>query len=173
MNTDRAFDKVLEEVYGKTAQQINEVRQEMSQQIANMASEAKDQTDECARISAEAERERTVVTLSKKQAANKVRKFRKVREFGYIPYLLAGGVLVAGLIIYVYEISPAYHWLVRILPAKILESIDIFMLAWTLGVAGIGLIFRGIDKVVEYLGSEKRETALYERFYRKNKSMIN
>ena len=38
-NTDRAFDKVLEEFYGKTAQQINEMRDEMRQQLSNMASD--------------------------------------------------------------------------------------------------------------------------------------
>lgn len=172
VNTDRAFDKVLEDVYGKTAQQINEMRQEMSQQLANMASEAKEQTDECARISAEAERERTLVALSKKQAANKVRRFRKLSELKDIPYLLVGLLLIAGIFVYIFEISPAYLWLVNMIPEK-MRSVEVFALVWALGSAGVGFAFKGINKIIECLGSEKRETVLYERFYRKNKSMIN
>ena len=171
-NTDRAFDKVLEEFYGKTAQQINEMRDEMRQQLSNMASDSKEQIEECARISAEAERERTLVTLSKKQAADKVNKFRKLSNFGWILYLLAGIGLIAGICIYAFEISPVYSWLLSILPVK-LQSVEVFMAVWTFVSAGAALIFAAFNKLIAFLGSEKRESTLYEWFYKQNKSMIN
>lgn len=171
-NTDRAFDKVLEEFYGKTAQQINEMRDEMRQQLSNMASDSKEQIEECARISAEAERERTLLTLSKKQAADKVNKFRKLSNFGWILYLLAGIGLIAGICIYAFEISPVYSWLLSILPVK-LQSVEVFMAVWTFVSAGAALIFAAFNKLIAFLGSEKRESTLYEWFYKQNKSMIN
>jgi len=171
-NTDRAFDKVLEEVYGKTAQQINEMRDEMRQQLSDLASNSQAQIEERARISAEAERERTLVTLSKKQAADKVGKFRKMRGFGWILYLLAGIVLMAGICIYIFEIFPVYPWLLSVLPQK-LQSAEIFSTVWTFISGGIFLIFTALNKLISFLGSEDRENDLYERFYKQNKSTIS
>lgn len=171
-NTDRAFDKVLEEFYGKTAQQINDMRNEMRQQLSSLANDSQEQLEERARISAAAERERTLVALSKKQAADKVCKFRNFCNYGWILYLLAGLVLIAGICIYVFEMSPIYLWLLNLLPTK-LYSVEVFMAIWTFASVGIGLIFAAFNKVMALLGSEKREAVLYERFYQKNKTMIN
>ena len=171
-NTDRAFDKVLEEFYGKTAQQINEMRDEMRQQLSSMASDSKEQIEECSRISAEAEREKTLVTLSKKQAADKVNKYRKLSNFGWILYLLAGIGLIVGICVYVFEVSPFYSWILSILPIK-LRSVEVFMAIWTVVSAGTALIFAAVNKLIAILGSEKREIALYQRFYKQNKSIIN
>ena len=148
------------------------MRDEMRQQLSNMASDSKEQIEECARISAEAERERTLVTLSKKQAADKVNKFRKLSNFWWILYLLAGIGLIAGICIYAFEISPVYSWLLSILPAK-LQSVEVFMAVWTFVSAGAALIFAAFNKLIAFLGSEKRESTLYERFYKQNESMIN
>ena len=140
--------------------------------LSNMASDSKEQIEECARISAEAERERTLVTLSKKQAADEVNKFRKLSNFGWILYLLAGIGLIAGICVYAFEISPVYSWLLSFLPIK-LQSVEVFMAVWTFISAGAALIFGALNKLVNFLGSENRESTLYERFYKQNKSMIN
>lgn len=172
VNTNRAFDKVLEEVYGKTEQQINEIRNEMRQQVLTITNDSHEQIEECARRSAETEREKTLVTLSKQQAASKVNKFRNLSNHGWILYLLAGVVLIAGIYICAFEVSPIYAWLLSILPAK-LHSVEAFMAFWTFASLGIALIFAAFNKVIEFLGSEKREADLYDRFYEKNKTMIN
>lgn len=167
-NTDRAFDKVLEEIHGKTKQQIDEMRDEMSQILSN----SQKQNEESTRISAETEREKTLITLSKKRASDKVSKFKKMSNLGWILYLLTGIGLVAGICVYVFEVSPVYSWFLSILPVK-LQSTEVFMAVWTFASAGLALIFTAVNKLISLLASEKRETTLYKRFYKQNKSIIN
>ena len=171
-NTDRAFDKVLEEFYGKTAQQINDVRDEMRQKLLDMASDSKTQIEECSRMSAEAEREKTLIALSKRQAADKVNIFRKLSNWGWVLYLLTGIGLIAGICIYTLEVPPLYRWLLSILPAKI-QSVEVFMAVWAIMSAGVGLVFAALNKVIALLGSEKREMLWYDRFYERNKSIVD
>lgn len=87
-------------------------------------------------------------------------------------YLLAGIVLMAGICIYIFEISPVYPWLLSILPQK-LQSAEIFAIVWTIVSGGIFLIFTAFNKLITFLGSEDRENDLYERFYKQNKSTIS
>lgn len=108
INTDRAFDKVLEDVYGKTSQQINDIRDEMRRRMAILEESSKEQIEERARISADAEKERTIVALSKKQASDKVRIFRTLNRFSWIVYLLAGLVIVSCVANYIFEIAPIW-----------------------------------------------------------------
>ena len=140
--------------------------------LYTVASNSQAQIEARARISAEAERERTLVTLSKKQAADRVSKFRKMSGFGWILYLLAGIGLMAGICIYIFEILPVYPWLLSILPKK-LQSAEIFSTVWTFISGGIFLIFTALNKLTSFLGSEDRENDLYERLYKQNKSTIS
>lgn len=171
INIDRAFDKVLEEVYGKTSQQINDIRDELRQQMAVLAESSKEQIEERARISADAEKERTLVALSKKQAADDVKIFRTLNRFSWIVYLLAGLVIFAGVAIDIFEIEPIYSYIYSLLPEKV-RTLDAFMALWTILSIGIGFVAFAIRKLIDNLGSEKRENRLYERFYKQNKEVI-
>ena len=67
-NTDRAFDKILEEMDGKTKQEIAEAREEMQKRMAELEKSAANRTEEEATIRSVAEREKTIVAISKKKA---------------------------------------------------------------------------------------------------------
>ena len=167
-SADRAFDKVLEEVYGNTKQQIAEVREEMRKQLTAMENETAEKIAEEANIHATAEREKTIVTLSKKKAAGVVQPFRSLADFGWIAYLVAGITVAVGLAVWTWEISPIYEWIINALPGKVKGSFSQFLEVWGLVTCIIGLLVFGIKGWVAYMGSENREKKLYERFYREN-----
>lgn len=79
---------------------------------------------------------------------------------------------MAGICIYIFEISPVYPWLSNILPQK-LQSVEVFSTVWTFISGGTFLISTALNKLISFLGSEDRENDLYERFYKQNKSTIS
>lgn len=168
-STDRAFDKVLEELYGEASQKIHDVREEMQRQLDDLAKNTKEEIDEQSRISADAEREKTVVALAKKEAARKVSVFRALSNCGWIIYLLAAVVIVSGIIIWCFEIAPVYAWIVNLLPVKVKGSFDT---VWTFVSLAIGLFSLGLQQLISYLGSETRENRLYKKFYQENKDAL-
>lgn len=168
-NADRAFDKVLEEVYGKTAQEISAVRAEMQQQIDELTQNSEDRISEREKISAATEREKTIIALSKKKAADKVKIFRKISDYGWLLYVLAGLVVFFFLISWSFEIPKIYEWMNNILPDKITQN---FMSVWTIFTVCIGLVSLGGQKLFTFLGSEKREKNLYEKYYKENLSAL-
>lgn len=172
-STDRAFDKVLEDMYGETSQRINDVREEMQRQLESLAKSSKEQIEERERISADAEREKTIVALSKNQAAQKVGVFRTLSNWGWLLYVLAGSIVVSGIVVWTFEVDPIYSWISNLLPPKIKSSLEILMALWAFVSVAIGLISTGLQKLIVYLGSESRENKLYKRFYKKNKSALS
>lgn len=172
-STDRAFDKVLEEMYGKASQEINDVREEMHRQLESLAKNSKEQIEERERISAATEREKTIVTLSKKQASQKVGVFRTLSNWGWLLYVLAGGIIVSTIVVWLFEVPPIYSWIFNLLPPKIKNSLEIFMAVWTFVSIAIGLLSAGLQKLIAYLGSESRENKLYKKFYKENKSALS
>ncbi len=172
-STDRAFDKVLEDFYGKASQRINDVREEMQHQLDNLAKSSKEQIDEREKISADAEREKTIVTLSKNQAAKKVGVFRTISIWGWTIYVLAGAIVASGIIVWVFEMAPFYSWISNLLPPKIKNSTEILMAVWTFVSIAVGLLSAGLKKLIAYLGSERRENRLYHKYYKKSKSAFS
>ena len=168
-NADRAFDKVLEEVYGKTAQEISAVRAEMQQQIDELAQNSEDRISEREKISAATEREKTLIALSKKKAARKVKFFRNVSDYGWGVYVLAGLVVLFFLISWTCELPKIHEWMNNILPDKITQN---FMSIWAIFTLCIGLISLGVQELIAFLGSEKREKKLYEKYYKENLSAL-
>lgn len=172
-NTDRAFDKVLEELYGKASQEINDIREEMHRQLESLAKNSKEQIDEQERISAATEREKTIVTLSKKQASQKVGVFRTLSNWGWLLYVLAGSIVVSTIVVWLFEVPPIYSWIFNLLPPKTRNSLEILMAVWTFMSVAIGLLSAGLQKLIAYLGSESRENKLYKKFYKENKSTLS
>lgn len=166
-NTNRAFDKVLKEVYGRTAQEISAIRAEMQQQIDNHDQNSEEIIREREKISADTAKEKIIIALSKKEAADKVKIFRKISDFGWLLYVIAGLVVFFFLIYWSFEISPIYEWMNNILPAKITQN---FMSVWTIFTAFISLVSLGVQKLIAHLGSEKREEKLYKKYYNDNLS---
>ena len=165
---DRAFDKVLEIYYGKTEQQIKEMRKEMEDQLDSLAKSSKEYADEQTAISLEAGKEKASIILAKKKAAQKVKYFRALSKPAWIYYLIAGCFLLSSLAVWAYELQPMYGLVLMILPDKVKGSVDIFGLVWTvLSVAG-GLLIGGIKMLFSSLGSQDREKRLYDKYYKQN-----
>ena len=167
-STDRAFDKVLEEVYGNTKQQIDEVRDDMQKQIEAMKQDADNRIIVEADIRAVAEREKTIVTISKKKAADSVRIFRDISDFGWIAYVIAAVTIAFGLAIWAWDIQPFYTWILNMLPGKVKVSFGQFIEVWGVVTVIVSLLSFGIKGLFTYLGSEKREKKLYKKYYREN-----
>lgn len=169
---DRAFDKVLQEFYGKTEQQIVDIRQEMRNQLDFLAKSSKEYADEQSMISLAAGKEKAAVLLAKNQAAKKVRFFRSINQFGWVYYVIAGIFLLYGFAVWAYEIEPVYSWVISILPDKMKNSAELFGLAWTVISAAFALLMGGIKMFFSSLGSSEREQQLYDRFYQRNMDAV-
>lgn len=169
---DRAFDKVLQVYYGKTEQQIKEMRKEMEDQLDSLAKSSKEYADEQTAISLEAGKEKAATILAKKRAFQKVKIFRMLSKPAWIYYLIAGSFLFFSLVVWAYELQPMYGWVLMVLPDKVKSSIDVFGLVWTiLSVAG-GLLIGGIKMLFSSLGSQNRENRLYKKYYKRNMDSV-
>lgn len=169
-STEHAFDKVLETVYGKTEQQISQVREEMQQQLAEIKQSTADKIEEEAAIRAATEREKTIVALSKKKAADAVHVFRNISHLGWFLYVVAGLAIALALSVWLFEIEPIYSWSIDILPEKAKAYAEFI---WGIITIAVGLISAGIGKLFTYLGSEDREKKLYDRFYKENTEALS
>ena len=95
--------------------------------------------------------------------------FRKISDYGWLLYVLAGLVVFFFLISWSFEIPKIYEWMNNILPDKITQN---FMSVWTIFTVCIGLVSLGGQKLFTFLGSEKREKNLYEKYYKENLSSL-
>ena len=172
-STDRAFDKVLEEIYGNTAKQIDQAKNEMQKQIDELKESEAGKIENAMAIQAAAEREKTIITLAKSEAAKAVRVFRIVSEFGWILYGFATIIVGIALASWVWEISPFYLWMLNLLPAKVIASVEIFITIWGFFALTVTLLTAAIKGLFAWLGSEKRETRLYKRYYNKHLKIVN
>ena len=129
-STERAFDKVLEEVYGDTEQQKAKIREEMQQQLDALKEATAGQITEAAAIQAATEREKTIVTLAKKKAANSVSPFRTIDSLSWILYFIAAILVGTALVSWIWEISPIYTLMLNLLPAKVIQSYESFLAVW-------------------------------------------
>lgn len=162
ISAEHAFDKVLETVYGQTEQQINKAREEMHQELSQIKQTTEKKIEEESAIRATAEREKTIVTLSKKKAANAVRTFRNISNKGWILYVTTALVITFALLVWLLEIQPFYTWSIDILPEKAKTHAE---LVWGIIYGCVGLFSAGIGKLFSNLGSEDREIKLYNRYY--------
>lgn len=165
VSADHAFDKVLETVYGQTEQQISKAREEMQQELSQIKQTTAERLEEESAIRAVAEREKTIVTLSKKKAEDAVRAFRNISNIGWLFYVVAGLLIVFALLVWLLEIQPIYNWSIDVLPEKAKAHAE---LIWGIAYAGLGLLAVGVGKLFSILGSEEREKKLYDRFYNEN-----
>lgn len=170
---DRAFDSILAEHYGKTSQQISEMRGEMEQQLSSLAKSSKENYDEKVKIEADNERQKTTALLSKKQAYDSVKIFRRIGELSYIFYLLGGGILIFGVAVWMFEIQPFYSWATAMLPAKLTSNSDSFINAWTIATCGVGLVIAAVGSTIKKLGDKSREQQLYKKYYKNNMKLIS
>ena len=98
---------------------------------------------------------------------------RTLSNWGWLLYVLAGSIVVSGIVVWTFEVDPIYSWISNLLPPKIKSSLEILMALWAFVSVAIGLISTGLQKLIVYLGSESRENKLYKRFYKKNKSALS
>lgn len=166
LNIARAFDKIMEEKFGELEDNF---QNEMQQRLDALAKSSQAHLEE-ERIEAAAEKEKIIITISKKQASDKVKTFRKISNYGWVVFLIVGLIIIAGVFIYIFELPP-YFYLYNLLPEKI-KTIDSFIAVWTVISIGISLVALGIRKLVSYLGSENREQNLYRLYYSRNKSTL-
>ena len=171
-NTERAFDKVLEEVYGRTAQEIEKVRQEMRQEIEELRQNPTDQTTEETAIRVAAERAKTITLLAKNKAAKKVKPFRSLNERGWILYLLAGLLVLFGLCVCIWEIAPFYSWLIDALPEKLKASYELIFGIWAIFTGCVCVLTVGFKGLFKFLASEQREQRLYNKYYHENEKAL-
>ena len=59
-------------------------------------------------------------------------------------------------------------WGVKMTPSKAKQSVEVFGIIWTIASAGVGIIIIGLGKLISYLGSEKREKSLCEKYYKRD-----
>ena len=164
-STDRAFDIVLKEYYGKTEAQIKELRDEMAKESQKRIKEITEENTSQHSEIAYAEQAKTVFLLAKNKASRKTRVYRILHNYNWIFYVLGGVILVIGILTWIYEWKPVYTVVSSQLPEKIKTSTEALGLAWTVLSAGVGLVFVGIGKIIEYLGSREREQRLSEKYY--------
>jgi len=169
---DRAFDKILQEFYGKNQQQIIEIRMDMKKQLDSLAKSSKEYADVQSSISLAAGKEKAALLLAKSQAAQKVKLFRKMSQLRWAYYVIAGVFLLFGLAVWAYEIQPIYSFVISILPAK-MKSAELFALTWAIISAAFALLVEGIKAFFSYLGSSEREQRLYDKFYQRNMDTVN
>ena len=164
---DRAFDTILEEIHGKTTREIAAIKEEMQKQINEISQNSDAKIAEREQISAETERAKTVLFLSKKKAADKVKWFRCISNYGWLLYLLFGTGALFLLVAWAFEFPQTYAWMNNILPDKIERA---FMGVWGIFTVCCGLISVGVRKLFAFLGSEKREEKLFDKYYKKTLS---
>lgn len=172
-SAERAFDKVLEEVYGNTAKQIDQARNEMQKQIDELRESEAGKIEDAVAIKAAAEREKTIITLAKKDAANSVQVFRIISDLAWILYILAASFVGMALATWIWEISPFYSWMLSLLPTKVIASVEIFLAVWGFFALAVTLLTAALKGLFTLLGSEKREDRLYKRFYKKHLKTLN
>ena len=172
-SAERAFDKVLEEVYGNTAKQIDQAKNEMQKQIDELKESEAGKIENAVAIQAAAEREKTIITLAKSDAASAVQVFRVFSELGWILYILAAAIVGIALASWLWEISPFYSWMLNLLPAKAVASVEIFLAIWGFFALAVTLLTTAIKGLLTWLGSEKRENRLYKRYYEKHLKTVN
>ncbi len=160
-NTERAFDKVLEEIYGSTEKRIKEVKEKMELEIEALKQSGVDSSTETT-LQLAAEREKTIVTIAKKKAASNIEIYQRIRSLSWVIYVLSGVVILGGFVIWAFEIEPVYAWATSIIPGKVKLSIE---WVWTIISAGIALISMGVGGWLSYMSSDSREKKLYKKHY--------
>lgn len=173
ISADRAFDKVLEEIYGNTEKRIEQAKIEMQKQIDELKESEVDKIENAVEIQTTAEREKTIITLAKNEAANAVHVFRIVSKLGWIFYILAAFIVGMALASWIWEISPFYSWMVSLLPVKAIASVEVFVAIWGFFTIAITLLATAIKGLFSWLSSEERETRLYNRYYNKHLKIVS
>ena len=115
----------------------------------------------------------SLTACGKSEAAKAVRVFRIVSEFGWILYVFAAIIVGIALASWVWEISPFYLWVINLLPAKVIASVEIFIAIWGFFALTVTLLTAAIKGLFTWLGSEKREARLYKRYYNKHLKIVN
>lgn len=164
-STEHAFDKVLKEYYGKTEEQIRILRAEMEQESARRLKELAEESESQHSKIAKLEQEKTVFLLARSKASDRTRVFKWMHRNKWLFYVMGGIILVIGILTWMYEWNPFYTIVLSILPAKIKTSTEAVDLAWAILSAGVGLVFVGMGKIIERLGSQEREKRLSDKYY--------
>ena len=170
-SVDRAFDKILQDVYGKKDQEIDKLKEEMSQRIKALEDASK---EESAQRSAETIEQKTkwLLDLTNAQTNKKVGFFVRLKDYKWIAYFLAGSIVVAGVCIWAFEINPLYSLIISILPSKVLDNPDSIGIVITVISSALGLFCLALGALFNYLGGDSRREKLFNRLYKKNARML-
>lgn len=164
---------MLEEIYGNTEKRIEHAKIEMQKQIDELKESEVDKIENAVEIQTTAEREKTIITLAKNEAANAVHVFRIVSKLGGIFYILAAFIVGMALASWIWEISPFYSWMVSLLPVKAIASVEVFVAIWGFFTIAVTLLATAIKGLFSWLSSAERETRLYNRYYNKHLKIVS
>lgn len=164
----RAFDVVLAEYDEDYQSQLLAQQKELSADAERSIAAIGEEKDKEKDIAVRAEQEKTVLLLAKERAHCKTKPFGFLQNNEWLIYVFGGIALVLGVFAWAFEWEPLYSWELRITPDKAKQSVEVFGLLWTIVSAAVGIIVIGLGKLISYLGSEKREKKLCEKYYRKD-----
>jgi len=167
ISVDRAFDKVMQEYYGKTTLEISELKAEMDANVREVERSSKQYADERAALEAENERVKTLIVISKKQANDKVRFCRNLKKLKPFAFIVCGALLLMTVLVWIFECQPLFSLMQKLTPEKV-NNPNVAGMLWSTISVGFSLVFLGVGKLVLLLGSKKREDRLFEKYYKKN-----
>ncbi len=167
-SANKAFDVVLAEYDEEHKSQLIAQREELSANAEKNMAAIGVKKDKEKDIAVRAEQEKTVLLLAKERAHGKTKPFAFLQNNEWLIYLFGGIVLVLGVLAWAFEWEPLYSWGVKMTPTKAKQSVEVFGVIWTIASAGVSIIIIGLGKLISYLGSEKREKRLCEKYYKRD-----
>lgn len=168
VNITRAFDKVVEEAYNRTAQEIAAMKAEMQEQLACLAQTSSDDARDRAKMEAESERQRTIDILAKKKANQVQKKWLILSRIEWAFYLLGAIFILGGFVVWGCEIEPIYSWGLENLPAKMINANN-FNVTWTVVSAGIALLGMATKNIIKKQSSMDKRTEMVEQYRKEYK----
>lgn len=174
---DKAFDKVVEQMLGSTQQQIGKMQENLDNQLQHLAEESdkrfekqKAEYDEQVELEKITEREKTILLIAKLKARKIVKKYRWVNVNKWIFYILGFAVLAFAILVSLFKISPIWDKVLSLFSNGYPEYAIALIFD---GLGGcVTLLFTGITKLCEVLGSEEREQKLIKKFEVTTKNSI-
>ena len=163
-SVDRAFDVILNELSEKTDIAIDEIKKQMTAEVAAAKVTAEEEFSKKKAIEVEAEKDKTIVILSKKVAAKKVHAFRILFDNRWAFKLVGVIVVLFFGAVWLWDIQPFYNKLMLMIPHKAQAHPE---LVWGVFTCGIALLYGAIKGFLAKGGSPEREKLIYEKTYKK------
>ena len=169
-SVDRAFDVILNQMSEKADLAIEDMKRQMSEEVAAAKVTAEEEYSKKKTIEAEAEKEKTIVILSKKEAAKKVRVFRTLYDNRWVFKLLGLVLVFLFVAVWLGEVQPFYSTMVSIIPHKAQIHREFI---WGVFTVATALLYGAIKGFLAKFGSTEREKAIYEKTYKRLTSQLS